>query len=304
MKAAEEYTHFCDDQKNKCFVLYKLDDKTVHKLEVPYETDYLFDSVQIKNQIYFTGGGMRATESKGELFFQCVVRLTIEPDMDTTTEKLPNMNVSRANHTLVALNDNVIYAIGGCNSKAEIPACEEFTIDKKKWRDCAFLNEKKMWVSVCVVESRYLYAFGGSTNMKPKESNLIEFLDTADTTSKLWTKIELTAGKDVWPKCFFVGCVTLAPDAVILFGGLVNQVEVEDTYYFDPKAKTMIKGNKLGRPDAFYRTKPAIYGGEISVVGSSDGDMHVYNLVEKKWNLVKKAMWNPEVGFAIKSDTV
>ena len=303
MKESEEFTHFCDDQKNKCFVLFSLKDKSTRKLEVPYETDYLFDSAQIKNQIYFTGGGMHPTESKGEQFFQTVVRLTIHPDMDTSIEKLPNMNVSRANHTLVALNNNTLYAIGGCNTKAEIPACEEFTVDKKKWRDCAFLNEKKMWVSVCAVEGRYLYAFGGSTNLKPKESNLIECLDTNDHAAKMWAKVELTAGKELWPRCFFVGCVPLAGDTVLLFGGLVKQTEVDDTYVFNPKTKAMIKGPKLARSDAFYRTKPGIYENELMIVGSSEGDMHIYNIAEKKWILRKKAMWNSEVGFSIKSDT-
>ncbi len=304
MKATDEFTHFCDDQKNKCFVVYNVKDKSTYKFEVPYETVYLFDSVQVKNQIYFTGGGMPPTESRGEQFFQTVVRLTIQPDMDTSIEKLPNMNVARANHTLVALNDKTLYAIGGCNTKAEIPACEEYSVDKKKWRDCAFLNEKKMWVSVCVVDSRYLYAFGGSTNLKPKESNLIECLDTTDLTAKFWTKIELASGKDFWPRSFFVGSLQIAPDNVILFGGLVDKSEVDSTYYFNPKAKTITKGPKLARPDAFYRTKPGINGNELAVVGSSEGDMHIYNIVEKKWTLIKKAMWNPDAGIMLKSDTV
>ena len=305
MKAPEKFTHFCDDQKNKCFVMFELADKTTRKFEVPYETVYLFDSVQIGSQIYFTGGGMPPTDTKGEQFFQTVVRLTVTEDMDTTTEKLPNMNVARANHTLVALNGKTLYAIGGCNTKAEIPACEEYNVDKKKWRDVAYLNEKKMWVSVCVVDSKYLYAFGGSTNLKPKESNMIECLDTTNLTAKTWTKIELTSGKDSWPRCFFVGTIQIAPETILLFGGLVSQTEVDSVYYFNTKTKGLTKAtNKLLRPDAFYRTKPVVDGKEMVVVGSSEGDMHIYNIAEKKWNLIKKAMWNPEIGFAIKSDTV
>lgn len=303
MEALKDYAHFCDDQKNKCFVVYSLEDKTTHKLEVPYETTYLFDSVQVGDQIYFTGGGMPPTDTKGEQFFQKAVRVTVKPDFDTVVEPLPNMNVSRANHTLVALNSSTLYAIGGCNTKAEIPACEYYSIDKKKWTDSAFLNEKKMWVSVCVVDNRYLYAFGGSTNMKPKESNLIECLDTNDHAAKYWTKVDLAVGKDIWQRCFFVGSLQIAPDTVLVFGGLANQTEIDDSYIFNPKAKTMTKGPKLGRPDAFYRTKPGICGGELVVVGSSEGDMHTYNIGEKKWSVVKKAMWNPDIGFAIKSET-
>ena len=303
MKASSEFIHFCDDQKNKCIGFYSLKDKSVRKLEVPYETVFLFDSVQIKDSIFFSGGGMPSSETKGEQFFQTFMKLTIKSDFETSIEKLANMGVPRANHTLVALNDTTLYAIGGCNTKAEISACEEYSMDKKKWRDCASLNEKKMWMSVCVVDSRYLYVFGGSTNMKAKETDMIECLDTSDVSAKIWTKIDLAAGKDVWPKCFFVGSYQIGPDAIILFGGLVSQAEVDSTYIFSPKTKTVTKGTKLACRDAFYRTKPGVWGNELVVVGSSEGDMHTYNIIEKKWTVIKKAMWNPEVGFAIKSDT-
>lgn len=303
MKSEAEFTHFCDDQKNKCFVVYNVKDKSTTKFEVPYETVYLFDSVQVKNHIYFTGGGMPPTDSHGEEFFQKAVRMIITGD-DSSVEVLPNMNVSRSNHTLVAVADKLLYAIGGCNTKAEIPACEEFNIAEKKWKGCATLNEKKMWVSVCVVDSRYLYAFGGSTNLKPKESNLIEFLDTQDTAAKMWTKVELSAGKDLWPRCFFTGCLQVEPDRVLLFGGLVESNEVDDSYYFSPSTKTMVKGPKLERKDAFYRTKPGVNGKEVMIVGSNEGDMHIYNIADKKWSLIKKSMWNPETGFNVKSDTV
>lgn len=303
MKAESEFTHFCDDQKNKCFVVYNVKDKSTTKYEVPYETVYLFDSVQIKNHIYFTGGGMPPAGTRGEQFFQKAVEIIITGD-DTKVEELPKMNVGRSNHTLVAVADRFLYAIGGCNTKAEIPACEEYNIEERKWRPCASLNEKKMWVSVCVFSSRYLYAFGGSTNLKPKESDLIECLDTEDKGAKMWTKVELAAGKEIWPRCFFVGCFQIEPDSILLFGGLVNSNEVDDTYYFNPTKKTMEKGQKLERKDAFYRTKPGINGKEMTIVGSNEGDMHIYNITDKKWSLLKKNMWNPETGFNIKSDTV
>lgn len=303
MKATEENVHYCDDQKNKCFVVYNLSEKSVGKFEVPYDTVYLFDSVLVGNRVYFTGGGIPPTDTKGEQFFQTAVCVTILPDLDTTVDKLPNMNVSRANHTLMSLTPHLLYVIGGCNTKAEIPSCEEYSVDKKKWREIAYLNEKKMWVSVCGFQSKYLYAFGGSTNLTPKESNLIEFLDTTDLGAKYWTKIEIAGGKEIWPRCFFAGCKQIG-ETILLFGGLVNKIEVDDTYVFDPKAKTIAKEGKLGKPDAFYRTKPGMLGSEVTIVGSGEGDLHIYSTPGKKWSLLKKSTWNPEVGFSIKSDTL
>jgi len=303
MEALDEYSHFCDDQTNKCFVLYNLKDKSTRKYEVPYETVYLFDSAQIKNQIYFTGGGLTPSGSQGEQFFQFTYRVTILPDLDTKTEKLQNMKVSRANHTCVALTQNLIYVIGGCNSKAEIPSCEEYNIEKKTWREVAYLNEKKMWVSVCAVDSKFLYAFGGSCNLKPKESEMIECLDTQDPSKKLWTKVVLTSGKENWRRCFFTGCYQLAEDDILLFGGLVNTKEVNETMHFNPKKCIMTKGANMQRADAFYRMKPGKTASELLIVGSCEEDMHVYNIGAKSWTLVKKGIWNPEVGFDIKADT-
>lgn len=303
MEAGEEYSHFCDDQQNKCFVVYNLKDRQTRKYEVPYETVYLFDSVQVKNDIYFTGGGLPPAGGKPEQFFHNAVKVSILPDMDTTSDKLNSMKVSRANHTIVALTPNLLYVVGGCNSKAEIPSCEEYNVAKKTWREIAYLNEKKMWVSVCGVDGKYLYAFGGSSNLKPKESEMIEYLDSQDAAAKFWTKVTITAGKESWRRSFFIGCLQTSSDEILLFGGLVNQTEVDETSIFNFKKCAMTKGEKLARPDAFYRTKPGRMGNDITIVGSCEGDLHTYNIADKKWGLVKKETWNPEVGFTIKADT-
>lgn len=301
MLKEEEFTHFCYDKTNRYFVLFSIKDKTARKIELPYETDYLFDSAQIGNQIYFTGGGGPIGKGSGDQFLQTTSRVTILQDFDTTIDKLANMNVGRANHTLVAVNANTLYAIGGSNTKDEIPACEVYTIDKNTWKNCASLNQKKMWITVCVVDSRYLYAFGGSTNLQPKESNMIEFLDTEDQTAKLWTKIELTSGVDIWPRSFLTGSFQVSPDTILVFGGIINQKESDESYYFDFKKKIMSKGPKMKVKDAFYRSVPAVSGSQMIIVGSNEG--HVYDIKDKKWSLLERETWNPEMGFYIKPDT-
>lgn len=304
MKPIEEYGHFCDDQKNVYFVVYSLPDKSTRKYEVPYETHYYFDSVQVKNQIYFTGGGLKPSGSKGEQFFHTTMRMTIKADMDTMLEKLADMNVSRANHTLVALTPNMLYVVGGCNSKAEIPSCEEYNVLEKKWRNIAYLNERKMWVSVCAFQSRYLYAFGGSTNLKVKETSLIESLDTSEKDATMWAKVELSSGKDLFKKSFFIGCMQMAPEEILIFGGVSEKVEIDDVLVFVPKSKALIKGPPLAKKDAFYRAKPAICGDELMIVGSLQSDMHIYTLSTKKWQVLHKSSWNPDEVLSLKSDTV
>jgi N-acetylneuraminic acid mutarotase len=302
MKAENEFNHFCEEQTY--FVLYTLKDKTTKRYEVPYETTYLLDSVQVDNQIYFTGGGVPPNESGKEEFFQTAMRLTVHEEEDPTVEKLANMNVSRANHTMAALNASLIFVIGGCNTKAEIPSCEQYKVSTKKWDAIASLNEKKMWVSVCTFQQKFLYAFGGSTKMKPAESETIEFLDTTNAAAKTWSLVSLASGKELWKRCFWAGSMQIDPETILVFGGLANKAEIEDVYMFTPKQNKLVKGPKLMRPDAFSRTKPGIYANELIVVGTSECDLHVYNIPDKKWRLIKKAAWNPEEQFEFKAASV
>eukprot|EP00826_Nyctotherus_ovalis_P034185 TRINITY_DN2808_c0_g2_i7.p1 TRINITY_DN2808_c0_g2~~TRINITY_DN2808_c0_g2_i7.p1 ORF type:complete len:306 (+),score=89.09 TRINITY_DN2808_c0_g2_i7:167-1084(+) len=297
-------THFCNDHDNKYFAVFNVGDKIAKNFEVPYETTYLFDSVQINDQIIFTGGGMSATKTKREQFFTTAIKVVIEMEEgDFKPTKLAEMNVPRANHTLAALNHELLYVVGGWNSDGEIAACEEYVISKNQWTVCASLNEAKMWTTVCPVNGRYLYAFGGSAKLKPKELGTIECLDTNDKTAKKWTKIVLSAGADIWPCCFFMGGIQIEENSVILFGGLQNESKLDSSFYFNPGMKTITKGPSLMKKDAFYRSKPGINGNEVVIVGSTEGDLHIYDIVNKSWNLMLKATWNSDQSAILKSET-
>ena len=170
MEKSNKFTHYCDDKKNTYFNVYDVESKVSTKYEVPYMTDYLFDSVQINSQIYFSGGGIPETKIQSEKVFNITMRLDIILDeTDPEVTRLDNMCVERANHSLVAIKENLIYAIGGCNREGQLSSCEVYDIKANKWQICASLSESKMWVIVCPFNDRYLYAFGGSTNTKPKK---------------------------------------------------------------------------------------------------------------------------------------
>lgn len=304
MKADYDFSHYCDDPKNKFFVFYNVKDKITYKFEVPYETMYLFDSAQINEKIYFTGGGMPKMKSNNEVFFNTAVCVTIYTEsMDNKNTKLKPMNVARANHTLIAVGEKLLYAIGGCNETAELSSCEEYQIESGEWKDCPSLNERKMWVSVSTFNGQHLYAFGGSSNLKPKETNTIEYLDINDKKAKQWTKITLTAGGEICPRCFFIGALQVDANNIMLFGGLLDNHTLDTTYYFNPTTKTLTTGDKLLKKDAFYRSKPGFNGSQIGIVGNTDGDMHIYDKATKKWAMMARATWNADIGVNLKSDT-
>jgi N-acetylneuraminic acid mutarotase len=293
MKAENEINHFCDDPTNHDFMICNMKEKSAQGFEVPYETTYLYDSVQVNNQIYFTGGGVAPGSGATEEFFKTAMRLTILEGMDTKVEKLPNMNIARANHTMAAIGTSAVFVIGGSNSSAEIASCEQYKEATKKWIEIASLNEKKMWVSVCAFEGKFLYAFGGSTKAKPPESDTIECLDTSIVAAKAWTIVKLTSGKELYKRAFFSGSIQINPETIFIFGGIANKAETDDGYFFLPKQNKLVSGVKLSKADAFCKTKPCIYAGELMVVGTSGCDLHIFGLAEKKWRLIRKAAWNP-----------
>lgn len=297
-----EFTHFYDDPKNKTLVLYKLKDKTPIRIEVPYETEYQFAVAQLKNQLYFTGGGTPAHEDKGELYLKTAKRVSVNPkDMDTIPVSLANMNIARSRHTMAIVSGNAVYVVGGYNSNGIISSCEEYYITKGTWRICASLNEKKMQVSLIVIEPKYIYAFGGEKSEELSASKMIECLDTSKKEEKLWTQVILNSGADIWPETCFSGTFQVSTDIIMIFGGCFGKSEANGTFMFNIKSKSMTKGENLATKDLFYMTRPVVCGNDLVVIGKNEG--HVYNLLDQKWSLIKKETFTPVAGFFIKADT-
>ena len=304
MEKNPSFSHYCDDEKNKLFTAFSLKNKTAREYYIPYETIFLFDSAQINNQIYFTGGGLpESSKQEEQTFFNIAMRVTILINLESTTEKLANMLDARAMHTLVQLANKEIYAIGGCNETGDLSLCEAYDVAKNKWRKCPNLTEKKIWVSVCPFNDRYLYAFGGGSYQdNEKTSKAIEFYDTHDLLAKQWTKVTLVSGAELAKACIFSGIMQIAPENILIFGGHVDGDASDTSFVFKPATKTLEKWAKLAKGDEFYRTKPQILGDELMIVGSM-GDLHTFNRKSNKWTMTHKNTWNPDLELRLKADT-
>lgn len=303
----DEWTHYCEVLKSKQFVLCTLNsfsDVGTRRFNTPYDSAYLFDTVQIKNVIYFSGGGTPSPE----LFYQSMMKITISPSMEIVADKLACMGTARANHTMVEVGEKAIYVIGGTNTSGNIASCEEYNIATNKWRDIASLSEKKKWVSVCPYKGRYLYAFNGAINTAEKavdtvSCNTIERLDLADTSAKVWSVIKLASGKELWKSCCFAAVVPISETCIMVFGGIVHEATLDDCLGFNPTTNTIERKKNLLRPDAFYRTKYGMKGDKFAIVGSRNGDLHIFEKSKDKWDLMVKSIWNPVQGIVIKYDT-
>jgi hypothetical protein len=305
MEIEDEWTHYCDDPRTKQYVFCTIKDlKEIQsrRFTIPYDSIFLFDTVQLKNIIYFAGGGCPAADSSPEQFYQIVMR--VNTSMEMIVDKMANMITARANHAMAAGTKKLLYVVGGTNNSGLLSSCEEYNIDSNKWKEVAQLNEKKKWISLCSLKEKCLYAFGGAIEGSEKATDAIECLDLTKTASKFWEKIKIVSGNELWNRRFFAGAMSVnGKNSILLFGGVVKEAEKDDCLEFDPTGKTIKKLGNLLRSDAFYRTKPGVKSTKIVIVGSHDGDLHIYDKATQKWDLQMKKIWNPEHGFAYKSDT-
>lgn len=265
----ENWMHYCEEGNNKQLILCDIKDlKSIQawKLNVPYESGFSFDTSQIKNFIYFTGGGNPPSEGSPMQFYQITMRMTIMPDMGTVSDKLANMNIPRANHTMEPMGDSKLYVIGGSNSSGYLSSCEEYNIATNKWREIASLNEMKQWVSVCSYKQRYFYAFGGCIIDESKGSPLIEFLDMEDAGAKCWNIVKIVAGGDLLKASYMTGVVSVADDCILIFGGGIGKDFKDTCARFDPMKQTIEKGSSLLKKDNFYRTKYGISNNTIAII--------------------------------------
>lgn len=303
----EEITwmHYCEDPRTKRFVLCNiknLKEVGTWRYNVPYESLYCFNTAQVDNLIFFTGGGNPSSETSAEQFFQLTMRVTIMPSMEIIVDKMANMISQRANHGMESIGKKYLYALGGTNSSGYLDSCEEYNIETDSWRAIANLNEKKKWISVCALNNKYLYSFGGSISDNIEVSKTIECLDVTDSSAKTWSVIKIASGEELLKASFFIGVMNISDSCILLFGGHIK-TEEDTCVAFDPYKKTIEKQKGLLKRDSFYRTKYGVNGKDYAIVGCHDGDLHIYNEDAKKWSLMVKKIWNPKYEIAIKADT-
>lgn len=164
------------------------------------------------------------------------------------------------------------------------------------------MNERRIWVSLIVIEPRYIYAFGGERDKVPNGSKTIEYLDTSNKDAKLWVKVTLSAGSEVWPEISLAGAFRSSEYNIIIFEGRVDKNEVNSSFVFNVPTKTMKRDENLACNNVFLMTRPVISGNNLIVIGKNEG--HKYNLFDKKWSLLKKETLTPIAGFFVKADTI
>ena len=97
------------------------------------------------------------------------------------------MLLSRSSHgCTVNLHKNEIYVAGGYFSGNLTRSCEVYSIKDNVWRELQALNEAKCSVTLCTLNGRYLYCFGGLAKKLDGAFllNSIEVLDLEEPGAK------------------------------------------------------------------------------------------------------------------------
>ena len=134
---------------------------------------------------------------------------------------MAQMKTGRYGHgCVINLYRDEIYVAGGYIAACTLTdSCEVYSISKNKWKQLPDLTEKKRTMSLCVLDSRFLYSLGGCRMTKNLAT--IELLDL-DHLNQKWKKLVI----DLQNLLTYTGAIPLNKDEILLFGG-VNNVEKE-----------------------------------------------------------------------------
>ena len=105
--------------------------------------------------------------------------MIVELDNGIVREVDP-MHSKRQAHGIVGLA-NYVYVCGGLSGLYLLNRCERFDVISEKWySDLPQLNEYKFSMTICAVDNRWLYSFGGATAYYDESQRelVIERLDT------------------------------------------------------------------------------------------------------------------------------
>jgi hypothetical protein len=277
---ASIFTYYIDKNAGREVILTKL----TKRAKMP-----LFpDTVQIDNHIYITGGQNEEFSCLNSTF------LFIEDKIEF--HEKANMAVSKMHHTMVAVNRELLYSVGGFNwDDYSLSLCEKYSIKKNQWYEAPPLRQRKSHVSVCTFNEAFLYKFGGFDRW-----NTLNSIERVNVYSEEegWILINLVENVG-WPRKsrWSGGAVQISPNQVLVFGGRSFHEDGEKDAYeendqsfvFNAYERTMEETEfPMEYPSSFQLCKPVLFTAkgynEVFIIG--EAVIHIYNIQQDQWRVV------------------
>jgi hypothetical protein len=267
-------------------------EKTAHKLTGIFKANH-FDSVLVKNFVYIMGG----TNEEGKVPLATTYEYEIlgkEGKLKTKT----NMVKGRFGHKAISVVDSFIYALGGVTSSflgtKYTSHCEKYDRIFNRWIEIKPLMESKGYMTACHFRERFIYVFGGFRDDLCLESSAnVEIYDTM-VESEGWKFVKFNDEGSKWLPVSQGGAIQLNRSSLIIFGGRINKTKFSsDSYIYSIKDNTMkMIESKIESSTTFYQRQVVVYKEQIYAFDGDKNDLHVLNVNEMKWILVKKEEWN------------
>eukprot|EP01022_Parablepharisma_sp_SALTPOND_P024143 TRINITY_DN530_c0_g3_i1.p2 TRINITY_DN530_c0_g3~~TRINITY_DN530_c0_g3_i1.p2 ORF type:complete len:682 (+),score=76.35 TRINITY_DN530_c0_g3_i1:3879-5924(+) len=277
------------DQKSCVLFIYHFDMKRPLMVKAAeYGIPSNHDSVQIRNDLYITGGFDTAQMQ----FSKSTLKVSFIDMENVKKEPKANMLLPKSQHKLVMLDARTIYSLGGkSKDKKFLSYCEKYNMEQDKWESAPSLNESKLNIAATAFNGTFIYAFGG---FKGTYSNAIEFLNAAKPGEK-WRTLKLAScggwiGKDE------AGCFQTSEKEILIFGGIDGSAGcTDDVFILNIEKRVVTKhSKKLCKKEWFtMRTPVRLANGTVCIAGYFANDIHIYKNENMTWTLLEEKDWKP-----------
>ena len=200
------------------------------KIEVDFKQTFTEKDIQLNefpqggafcnndSLLYFTGGQEKQI-GIGKLFFAIS---TLKTDSKAKLIKMPSMNYSHWNHSMISNND-CIFVIGGYNSKK----CEFFNLGHYRWEIMPDLNEEERQRPILVLYKDYLYAFMGYTQYNILDT--VEKININKLSTNKWEILQILNPNKINLKLYGAGVYTCG-EKLYIIGGKIGKANHETDY--------------------------------------------------------------------------
>ena len=183
-----------------------VEDESTGKVEVDFKEAFGEKDIQLNefpqggafcnngSFLYFSGG-QEKQKGIGKIFLSLSVS---KIDFKVKLTKLPSMNYSHWNHSMIG-NDDYIFVIGGYNSNK----CECFNLKTLKWEAMPDLNSEERQRPILAIYKDYLYVFMGYTQYNILDT--VERINIKKLGTSKWEKVSISNPDDINLKFYGAG---------------------------------------------------------------------------------------------------
>lgn len=237
-------------------------DLTTKKITQCVEVKAQCAILQIEKRIFITGG-FEGIPSEETYEFN---------DATNSLVSKTNMKNGKFNHSMIAIDSNKLWTVGGADREGINTFCEEYDINENIWKELPNLNNKRYWTALAIMNP-FVYSIGGGCS-----ENTIERINY--NLKDGWNMVTINSKQinfDDSPAAF-----KITESEIIIFAGGYSK----DAGIYDTKNGTITKCQFSVKDDYFYYNAARILNETVYIWGGFDGHLHMFDIKEKNYHFL------------------